>query len=153
MVVQPIASAPVDDRWYLIQEALRDNDLRHSPWVIATRGDGGWHDDDGYPIDGIAWTALPDPQPKPTGWRKAVGTIFVCNGWLGDERAPIWVIGVTLPDGSNDDGRDWDIRQTKDQAVTAACELSTVLDLPWSEMPYVEDTSNVVPFAPRGTVR
>jgi len=153
MVVQPIDSAPVDDRWYLIQETRRGDQLRHSPWVIATRGDGGWHDDDGYPIDAIAWTALPDPQPKPTGWSKAVGTIFVCNGWLGDDRQPVWVIGVTLPDGRNDDDRDWDMRSTKQEALTAAVLLSARLDLPWVEMPYVEESSNVVPFALRGSVR
>jgi len=146
MVPDPIAAAPDGDGWVLGYVPIRGELHDKSPWLAITRCDGGWRDDEGYLVEPTVFVPLPDPQPCPTGWKRAEGAIFVSNGWLGDDRKPVWLVGITLPDGSNDDSREWDIRSSKDQAITAACQLSAMLDLPWSEMPFVDAPSNIIPF-------
>lgn len=156
MTPQPIDTAPKDGGWVLglVQpDGWTDRDWQ--PWAIVTWGDSGWYDDDGNPRAPVSWVPLPDPQPKPTGWRPPEGTILVVeitgDGWTSNGK-PIevswrWQISVERLDGSHDEYRDYDFRNTRAQADATAARWAEKFGLPIKVIPL---PSNVVPFTHRG---
>ena len=123
---RPIDTAPEGDGWILGEVGASDF-RRAQPWAICTRGDGGWFDEEDEPVAPTRWLALPDPQPKPTGWRKAEGEVVVECGWLGEERERVWLVSVVKPNGEYDDDREpiisYDPMVAVDQGNDWACEL------------------------------
>lgn len=126
----PISEAPIDDKWRLLLDPHDDGRTRTTqPWVIGTRGDYGWHDEDGYPLYPTHFADLPDPQPSPTGWRPAEGTVEI-DEIVSGPFAGKWVVQVFKPDGNHDPDREPLLCDTLGLARTAAAEEGLRLKLP-----------------------
>ncbi|ATP20782.1 hypothetical protein [Sphingobium yanoikuyae] len=139
-VPRPIQNAPDNDGWVLAYIPGRSEKL--PPWALATRCDGGWCDEEGYGVDPTMWVPLPDPQPAPTGWRKAEGAIRIIKAW--SEQIP-WLshlVEIIKPDGDVDSSREPDMASTIEDARQRAATRAVELGLPIEE---VED-GNVLPF-------
>lgn len=139
-VPRPIQNAPDNDGWVLAYIPGRSEKL--PPWTLATRCDGGWCDEEGYGVDPTMWVPLPDPQPAPTGWRKAEGTIRISSAW--SEQIP-WlthIIEVVKPDGEADRSREPDLACSLGEARQRAAAWADKIGLPVIEA----DDGNVLPF-------
>lgn len=135
-----IGAAPEDDGWVLAYMPGRSEKL--PPWALATRCDGGWCDEEGYGVDPTVWVRLPDPQPAPTGWRKAEGQIRISSAW--SEQIP-WlthIIEVVKPDGEADLSREPDLASSLGEARQRAAAWADKIGLPVIEA----DDGNVLPF-------
>lgn len=98
------ANPPKDDRWFLAFDP--DWKTRTSPWVIATRCDGGFMDEACFPVHPQRWIPLPDPQPEPTGWRWPTGHIEVSRAYVeGMIPSQVWAVSYIMPDGTFDKRR------------------------------------------------
>ena len=158
MTPQPMNTAPKDGGWVLglvLPGGWTATDWQ--PWVPMTWGDSGWMDDDGNPRDVTAWVPLPDPQPRPTGWRPAEGRILVAEitgeGWTSDGK-PIevpyrWSISIERNDGTYDDYREGDFRVTRAEAEATGLRWSQKYGLPVEVIPLSAD-HNVIEFKPKG---
>lgn len=132
--------APENDGWVLAYVPGRNESL--PPWALATRCDGGWCDEEGYGVDPTVWFPLPDPQPAPTGWRKAEGQIRISSAW--SEQIP-WlthIIEVVKPDGEADRSREPDLASSLGEARQRASAWADKIGLPVIEA----DDGNVLPF-------
>lgn len=157
--MQPIESAPLNGGWILGYEpALKATSWSSAPWVIVTRCDSGsgWSDIDGNGLNPTHWAPLPDPQPEPTKWLPAEGTIRVvevgADGWTDGKGKPVavswrWMVDIERPDGSFDEYRDCDFRETLEQAQAAADRWAKQYGLPVVTVPL---DRKVIPFQPRG---
>jgi len=133
---QPIEAAPLDGRWLLVRDPSRKYPVtQHGPWVIASRCDigSGWCDDEGNEVEPTHWVPLPDPQPEPTKWLPAEGTICIeeitGDGWTSNGK-PVtvswrWLIYIERPDGSFDEYRDQDLANTLEQAQAIVAQRWT----------------------------
>lgn len=145
---RPIATAPDGDGWILGDIGASDVHPT-SPWIICTRCDGGWCDEGGYGVEPTHWLRLPNPQPAPTGWRRAEGEVVVECGWLGEERVPVWLISVVKPDSSYDEAREPLICSCPASAVERANDWACTLGLTWREGQMDHKAGKVVPFPRR----
>jgi hypothetical protein len=94
---------PRDDRWFLAYDPeLNPEDRPTAPWVIATRGDGGFFDQEGYEVSPVGWAAPPEPQPKPTGWRLPSGHLSIAKAWEKDGPWRGYLVSFVRPDGTFD---------------------------------------------------
>lgn len=132
--------APENDGWVLAYMPGRSE--KSPPWALATRCDGGWCDEDGYGVDPTVWVPLPDPQPTPTGWRKAEGTIRIVRAWSDQIPWLTHLVEVIKPDGNADERREPDMASSIEEARHRAARWAIELGLPVEE---VED-GNVLPF-------
>lgn len=151
---QPMGTAPKNGGWVLglvLSEGAKPGSGRQ-PWEHVTWGDGGWHDDDGNSCEPVAWVPLPDPQPNNTGWMPPEGTIRVveleAGGWTSNGK-PIevswrWMVEIERSDGSRDDYRDCDFRDTQEQAAAVAARWAAQFGLPIKVVPLPPVPSNVV---------
>ncbi|MDR6789548.1 hypothetical protein J2Y58_002921 [Sphingomonas sp. BE138] len=147
MTPASIETAPLGDGWIL--GLVHDDDrpaARHHPWVILTRCDTGWADEDGYLWSPTHWARLPDPQPPATGWRPPAGEIVVEVGWFGEERSPVWLASIVCPDGSYDEERQPDVRTTVAAIEECARKWSGEIGLPWRRGQMSHADAVVVPF-------
>lgn len=142
-VPRPIGAAPEDDRWIL---GYDPTSTVGPPWLLVTRCDGGWHDEAFYDANPTMWVPLPDPQPEPTGWRKAEGTIQIIKAWSKDIPWLTHLVEVIKPDGSVDKDREPGMANSIDDARRRAATWAVKLGLPVSEV----DDKNVVPFQRKG---
>lgn len=134
---------PVDGRWFLAYDPTQPASLATYPWVLATRCDDGFHDQDWNGVTVKGWVDLPEPWPKPTGWWPPSGTIKITeitgDGWTSNGKpVPVpwrWLITVEKPDGSYDEYRDTDMANTHDEAVVRATKLQEKIGLPIVTMP------------------
>ncbi len=130
MTPQPLATAPSDGSWIL---AYVGDDprpaARTQPWVIVTRCDGGWADDDGYIWQPSRWISIPDPQPANSGYTPPEGTIRITfqGGFFN-----VW---VELPSGDYDQWRDHYPCGSLARARERARDWSTQTGLPIKEDP------------------
>ena len=148
---QPITSAPPGDGWILGD--VSDDDRPYAQrqrWAILTRCDGGWRDDEGYIWKPTRWTSLPNPQPEPSGWVNAEGTVVLHEGTIDQGKGPtvVWIVSVERPDGSDDPQREWDIHDTPSSAEDAAVKMAELLGLPAADR-RGQPASNIVPFRRR----
>jgi hypothetical protein len=157
MTPQPIETAPKNGGWVLglvLAGGWTKTDWQ--PWVPLTWGDSGWMDDDGYPREATAWVPLPDPQPRPTGWRPAEGSILVAeisgDGWTSNGK-PIevpyrWSISIERNDGSLDDYREGLHCVTREEAEATGMRWSQKYGLPAEVIP-LPPAENVIQILPR----
>ncbi|KMS58697.1 hypothetical protein [Sphingobium cupriresistens] len=138
-VPKPIGAAPDDDRWILGYDPAA---TVGPPWLLVARCDGGWHDEAFYDANPTMWAPLPDPQPEPTGWRKAEGTIQIIKAWSKDIPWLTHLVEVVKPDGSVDNNREPDMATSIEDARRRAAAWAVKLSLPVVEV----DDKNVVPF-------
>lgn len=134
-----IATAPEDDRWIL---GYDPSVATGQPWMLVARCDAGWHDEAYYGAHPTMWMPLPDPQPEPTGWRKAAGTIRIIKAWSDQIPRLTHLVEVIKPDGSADERREPDFAYDIEEARHRAAKLAAVLGLPVVEHP----DENIVPF-------
>lgn len=129
--VQPISTAPLDGRWVLACDpSIKYPQSFHGPWVIASRSDleSGWADGEGNPVSPTHWAPLPDPQPEPTEWLPAEGTIYIDEitgeGWTSNGKPTTvswrWMIYIERLDGTFDKYRETDFANTLEQAQSIA---------------------------------
>lgn len=144
-IPRDISAAPENDGWVLAYMPGRSEKLL--PWALATRCDGGWCDEEGYGLEPTVWVPLPDPQPTPTGWRKAEGTIRIVRAWSDQIPWLTHLVEVIKPDGNVDERREPDMASSVEDARRRAATWATKIGLPIEE---VED-GNVLPFRPVGT--
>lgn len=142
-VPKPIDNAPDDDRWILAYDPGYNSPC---PWVPATRCDGGWHDEAYNGVDPTMWVPLPDPQPEPTGWRKAEGTIRIIKAWSQQIPWLTHLVEVITPDGEPDKAREPDMATSIEDARRRAAAWAIKLGLPVIEV----DDKNVLPFQRKG---
>lgn len=135
MTPQAIETAPRDGGWILAHVPKNGVEPYNQPWLVLTWGDGpvdgeaGWCDDDGNQHEPTEWVALPDPQPKPTGWSPAVGKIMIHEtdgtGWTDGKGNPIeapyrWWLSIERPDGTTDEYREpWPFVRLEDAQARA----------------------------------
>ncbi len=158
MTPQPIETAPKDGGWVLglvLPNGWTDRDWQ--PWVAVTWGDSGWADDDGNRREPTAWVPLPDPQPRPTGWRPPEGRVLVQevtgDGWTSNGK-PIdvpyrWAISIERNDGSYDEYRETHFRVTREEAEATGMRWSQEYGLPAEVIPLAAP-ENVLPFRRKG---
>lgn len=141
-IPRDISTAPPGDGWIL---AYDPSITGRSPWLPATRCDGGWIDNRVDMVDPTMWVPLPDPQPEPSGWRPAEGHVEIASGLLCGK--PVFIATVIKPDGTQDIPRDADIADTAEAIRHRAAIWAEQLGLP------VVDTidANVLPFRPGGS--
>lgn len=89
---QPIATAPMDGRWIIGFSSTLPDDFVTRPWVIASRYDGGFADQEGYGVDLEFWVPFPDPQPAPTNWVPPIGKVYVERGYILESNWYGWII-------------------------------------------------------------
>lgn len=147
---QAIDSAPEGDGWILACDPSLDPKVcPTAPWILATRCDGGWCDENGYGVDPKHWAPLPDPQPTPTGWRKAEGTIVLAPGKAPSMKWAGYLICVDKPDGSVDQAREWIMEDSLEGARARAALEAEKLGLPIVERlsdAAFDSLTNVVPI-------
>lgn len=107
-----MAEAPAGDGWILgLIDQNEHWSAKQQPWVLLTRCDKGWTDDDGHYFSPRAWALLPDPQPEPTGFRPIDGGYvnYQPAQWLHNG-VPVpewtWNVILNLSDGEYDWYRD-----------------------------------------------
>lgn len=151
---QPIDTAPKGGAWLLGYVPARiEFDV---PWMPIAWGDRGWHDHEHNECDPTLWTPLPNPQPKPTGWRPVEGTILIResspDGWTCNGKpclAPwLWSVEIQRNDGSFDEYRDYRGCRTLEQAEVEALKWQARFGLPITRIPL---DGKVIPFRPRVT--
>ncbi|MFC3442752.1 hypothetical protein ACFOKF_16375 [Sphingobium rhizovicinum] len=138
-VPRPISAAPDDDRWILGYDPTA---TVGPPWLLVARCDGGWHDEAFHEANPTMWAPLPDPQPEPTGWRRAEGTIRIIKAWSTDIPWLTHLVEVIKPDGTPDGEREPDMATGIEDARRRATAWAAKLGLPVDEV----DDGNVVPF-------
>nr|WP_086491243.1 hypothetical protein [Novosphingobium panipatense] len=146
-----IGTPPLNDGWILAYDPDLHDSFRTSPWVIATRGDEGFFDSDGYPVEPRGWAPLPDPQPAGTGWTPPKGTVAISrarifeNGWYG------WTVFIKREDGSDDPREPW-LFDLEAEADAKAAQMARLYDLPITKDPTAvpDEDCNVIPFDPQG---
>ncbi|WP_103728903.1 hypothetical protein [Novosphingobium sp. HII-3] len=134
---------PMDGRWILAYDPSLSEFRSSRPWVLATRSDDGFHDEEGNAVEVAGWEDLPEPRPKDTGWTPPSGTIHIREvtgeGWTSNGK-PVtvnwrWSISVEKPDGSHDQYRDTDFAVTHDEAMARAMRLQAKIRLPIVTVP------------------
>jgi hypothetical protein len=158
-VPQPIDTAPKNGGWILGHVPVDPAKPWRQPWMILTWGDEGWVDANDYnPQEPVSWVPLPDPQPEPTSWAPAEGTIvmqeitgkgWTCNGKPCDVPWR-WEAYIEKLDGSIDEYRELWHYATIDEAQARATKWQQRLSLPIVVRPL---PSNVVPFKPTGALQ
>lgn len=161
-IQQPMDTAPRNGGWVL-GLVLPDGptDTEWQPWISVTWGDKGWVDDNDNRCDPVAWVPLPDPQPRPTGWEPAVGTIMVeeinGKGWtVNGKPADVpyrWFVCVHKPDGSIDEYREWWPYADRESADRRAAKWSDELGLPIIVTLLPTPPSNVIPLRKGDTLQ
>jgi hypothetical protein len=145
---QPIDTAPEGDGWIMAYDpSLDPKDWPTAPWIIATRFDGGWCNEQGYAIAPTHWWPMPNPQPVGTGWRKAEGVIVIAPGNAPAVKWSGFLVCVERPDGSDDDAREWIMEDTLEGARTHAALEAEKLGLP-----VVERLDDATPDAPNAAL-
>lgn len=141
---QKMEFAPPGDGWILARVSGTENARSH-PWQVITRCDGGWRDAEGYRCEPSAWLALPDPQPAPTGWREATGSIVIDRVTGGQIAWAKFIVSVVLPDGQYDAAREPDLATDHQDACARATKMAVQLGLPVVDMSG-DGSINVVPL-------
>lgn len=141
---------PINGGWILAYDTSLHEFARSRPWVIATRTDEGFADENGYPVEVMGWCLLPDPQPQMTNWSVPAGTVKVCrahialSGWAG------WMTYFVRPDGTDDSTRYWvfkDESEADEKAQWYAERYGLSVEKDRAEGPW--GTGKVVPFPTR----
>lgn len=132
-LVLPIADAPMGDGWVMALDPDRADGRQ--PWVIATRCDDGWCDEDGFLVVPTRFFLLPDPQPAPTGWRPAEGVIRIIRAASADIPWLRYMVEVVRLDGEPDETREPDLADDIVEAERRAALMAARLRLPivWHE--------------------
>ena len=146
-----IGTPPLNDGWILAYDPDLADASRASPWIIATRGDEGFFDPDGYPVDPRGWVPLPEPQPIGTGWTPPKGSVVVMRarifetGWKG------WTVFIKREDGSDDPREPW-LLSREAEADAKAAQIARLYGLPIEKdrAPVPDEDTNVISFDPRG---
>lgn len=153
---QPMDAAPKNGGWVLAHVPKNAPYPHNHPWIILTWGDSGWVDDDGNEHEPVAWVPLPDPQPSPTGWGPAAGTIKMIEitgeGWADGAGKAIavpwrWIIEIEKPDGTYDEYRDNEFAVTVEDAERRASKWHSRFGLPIVRVPLEK---KVIPFPAGG---
>lgn len=149
MQTQSIDTAPAGDGWILglLPPNARERLHFGVRWVICTRCDTGWHDDDGYDVQPTHWAALPDPQPEGTGWSaqkpgsyiEIVAARGLNHDWVG------WLVSFVHPDGTHDNDRDPSFEDSPEAARATAARWSAIHGLEVREGP-MDHAAVVIPF-------
>ena len=156
---QPIDTAPKDGGWILGHVPVEPDKSWRQPWMILTWGDSGWVDaNDYYEQQPVEWVPLPDPQPSPTGWTPASGTIRINQitgqGWtINGQPAEVpyrWEVYIELPDGSLDEYRELWHYVTLEEADKRALKWRDEFCLPLTKT-FLD--KNVVTLRPEGLLQ
>ncbi len=135
---------PDGDGWFLAYDPSDGwKAIRTWPWRLATRCDNGFCDEEGYPVEPTGWVAIPDPQPKPTGWRRPVGSIRIGTGKIKETGWSGWIVDIVMPDGAYDDTREPLLFNTLAPATAYAEKFGALWELPIIQ---ADALSNVVDF-------